>query len=290
MTTFAGLALGAELVELNAVSDQFMREAIDGTKSGGSDSKRVQFDSALASMAKSLKPGEIQDAAGKEDDDIRAKLVCIAVDRRDHPDLYNELLNRYAGGEYSAARETIVPKGQAPIASHLAITPEVDDKHCHPAYRLAWEYLLINPSVQPRGEAFYKRVSTALARIHDERTLCVVVYRYRASATSLGIQSDLHALLLSFPDQQGLQSVLRCLNAWEFSQKEREAASKALAVPSLVPGSIEPWEAFDDMVQQLSALPHRKRLLWREVLVNASRISSNARDGRFVEGMLKAAK
>lgn len=146
----------------------------------------------------------------RESDDIDAKLITIACYRKNHPDLYNELLTGYV------YRKTN-PGGRADNM------PDAPQQFTTEKYRLLWEYLILAPN-PPGVLSLYKlRTAQALTRIRNEASLPTLVHLFgytvapdmpAATGPLANQQTTLIGHILAYPGQRGLSALMACVELW----------------------------------------------------------------------------
>jgi hypothetical protein len=184
-----------------------------------------EFARTMDELAERLDPGVEERALTRAGEDIAAKLIVIAADRRSRPELYEEIRRRYIEGVEA-------PQRVAPAA------PRLDPKHATETYRLVWEYFLLEPPSQRRSFKADLRISEALARIGNPDSVTVIQQVYRAT-TRPAIRvsrfvADHQRLLLQtlgqIPTPSSLHAILQALE-WSQEQiaQERERRAGAIA-------------------------------------------------------------
>lgn len=165
-----------------------------------------RFDQGLQKLAQVGSP-ELGDYARKaEAREIRAKLIVIAMDHAEHPELYAEIDDKYI--HFVVDQQARVPDAPFPDATHL-----------HEKYRLVWEYWLLRPGcdslLQGHG---YERVLYAIQRIGKPSSLLSLEHCYLLTCLNVAsprqVQtSQLYLLrsLAGFKTEDSLRTVLRCL-------------------------------------------------------------------------------
>ena len=128
-------------------------------------------------LAAQMTPDLARQLAPLEGTNIRAKLALIAWDRRQNPEIYKELnalyLRSVGGMPGARAQHAPVPR------------PE----HLSEKYRLAWEYLLLEPISGQPSELWNLRALQALGEINNSASL-LTLRQILASTTAPGMRCD----------------------------------------------------------------------------------------------------
>ncbi|HXG13258.1 MAG TPA: hypothetical protein VNK04_26100 [Gemmataceae bacterium] len=136
-------------------------------QSGEEDLKKAsaELGRALDLLADSVDEATAQRLTAVEARDMSAKLVAIAWDRRRHPERYREL-KAYDGRD-----------------PNLRDLPPLKKKHLTEAYRLAWEYCLLDPGTDDReywkGGPPDPPAVEALGKIRNDASIPTLVYYFR---------------------------------------------------------------------------------------------------------------
>lgn len=171
-----------------------------------------EFVNALNEIGSQVNAETVQEIAPYEGRDIRAKLIVIAWDARQRPQIYQEIEQEYV---YFVAR----PLAQV-FSSH-----ELEDKHATETYRLAWEYLLLSPAFPTGVEKYDLRAERALERIQNNASIVTLMTMF-ATTTVEGTADDSISgedfiiSLSRFDNLQGLQGLLQCLSLAEAKQQK----------------------------------------------------------------------
>jgi len=195
-----------------------------------------EFDAALDRIAGLLTAEDERQAREYEGENIGAKLVLIAVNRRDHPEMYQEIFESYV-------------KPQAPIARGLPARPQLAKaEHVTPAHRLAWDYYVLRPRA---GRWRYREVCMAASvEAGSVRSIITIEEFCRLGKDdSLGISDSgfegeqLVAInaLMSLPHERSLRAALTCVRL------QHELASR---INSRATEYIPDWR-LDDYVMRL---------------------------------------
>jgi hypothetical protein len=99
------------------------------------------FEEGLAHAAEQMTSEERELALANEAASIEGKLAAIAVDRRRHPEIYDEIMRSYVDPDWG------------PIQPRVMQTPVLRPEHVSEAYRLAWEFSLLMPASQAKHRA-----------------------------------------------------------------------------------------------------------------------------------------
>ena len=128
-------------------------------------------------MAAQMTPDLARQLAPQERSNIQAKLALIAWDRRQHPEIYQELDALYlrSVGGMPGARVQHAP---VPRPEHLS-----------EKYRLAWEYLLLEPVSGQPSELWNLRTLQALGEIKNNASL-LTLQKSLATTTAPGMRCD----------------------------------------------------------------------------------------------------
>lgn len=170
----------------------------------GRASQGEAFDAALDEMAKLASADLVAQARAQEYRSEAAKLLLIAADRRDAPDRYDTLRERYL----TAVAE---PAARAPAAPPLSAAQATE------AYRLAWEYWLLRPTLAGQAPQANQRMVDALVAIDNPASVQAVMMAVEASASDKAFpgrarafrQHDLLQILGRMPGENSLQALMR---------------------------------------------------------------------------------
>jgi hypothetical protein len=166
------------------------------------------FTQALDRTGSLLSPTLARQMAAREGQNIRAKLVTIAWDRRTRPEVYEEIEREYL-------RRVDDP------AARLPRSPRLRPEHMTEKYRLPWEYVLLRPPTEDAAAFYDGNARNALAAINNEASLVTLVHNYRMTAQGeFDSQAEARQRLLlggvsAFRNAQGLRALLECLSLSE---------------------------------------------------------------------------
>jgi len=171
----------------------------------GSKDAAEGFVATMDALGAQMTPDLARQCALREGNDMDAKLALIAWDRRQRPELYQELENRYV---YSI---------NSPMA-HAPQSPTVLPKHATEEYRLAWEYLMIAPSNGGAPQADI-RIVRAITEIHNEASFTTYRLAFAISSdpklTDPEYTRNSQQLWLGslgmFQDSAALRTILDCI-------------------------------------------------------------------------------
>lgn len=210
----AGIELSAELRALTDRLLEDMRQQwymFSGVVDPAVGMKRIEeaaqrFDQSMQELARVAPPEVGSNARKAEAREIRAKLIAIAIDRAEHPDLHAEIDQTYIHCPLDWQKR--VP--EAPFPS----TPHMQDK-----YRLAWEYWLLRPGCDSLIPAHgYERVLFAIRQIGNPASLLAIEHCYLLTCREVASPRQVHRSqlyllrsLAGFKTEDGLRTVLRCL-------------------------------------------------------------------------------
>lgn len=144
--------------------------------SGRSAAAAKAFAQALDQATSGLSDSEQAKTEGSESVSIESKLMAIAVYRREHPDLFEEIGSAYVREESA--------QGQARTPPHPA------DRHLTEAYRLVWEYFLLSPAPGASAPGYWTRSLEAVEEIGSPRSCVTLSHALRVRTTADGEPSD----------------------------------------------------------------------------------------------------
>lgn len=164
----------------------------------------ADFSQTMDTLGAQVTPSLAQRLGRLEGSDTDAKVALIAWDRHQHPQLYQELDLRYLRHPREPFR-------------HVNHSPGVLAEHATEKYRLAWEYLLLEPT-EGATELYGTRATEALQRIDNDASLTTYRLAYTISANPK-INADsakyqqklLLGSMACFHDQQALLTMLACM-------------------------------------------------------------------------------
>lgn len=149
-----------------------------------------------------------------EERSMIAKIISISLDRRNHPDLYDELLLDYF---------TITPEilERSKLKKFGPRAAQVSVKHTTPEYRLAWEYCLLTCYREKMPEFADWRPGEALRTMADNRSIITLAYFYREQLSTGAIKPQqfqitrIERTIASMPSVIGLNAFLECFTLSE---------------------------------------------------------------------------
>jgi hypothetical protein len=171
-----------------------------------------EFARTMDELAEQLDPGLEERALARAGEDVAARLIVIASDRRSRPGLYEEIRHRYIEG-------VDAPQRVAPAA------PRLDPRHATEPYHLVWEYFLLEPPSQQQSFKADQRISEALARINNPDSVPVILRAYRATTQppvrlSRFVANRQRLLLQTLGQIPAPSSLQAMLQALEWSQEQ----------------------------------------------------------------------
>ena len=193
---------------------QFSTESTIGRKQGSDG-----FAATMDALGGLMTPDMARQCSLREGNDPDAKLALIAWDRRQHPEIYQELEDRY-----------LHHVSGSPL-SHVRNSPHVLPEHATEKYRLAWEYLMIAPSTGSAPQSNI-RIARAIEKINDEASFTTYRLAFAISSDpnltdpeySQSQQEDWLDSLGSFQNIAGLRAILDCL---DMAQNQRALQKQA---------------------------------------------------------------
>lgn len=228
-----------------------------------SDKPRItEFSQAMDALGAQVTPELARSLARRERMDADAELTLIAWDRRQHPQMYQELEQRY--------RVPLEVLGYRPALTLPLLLPE----HATEKYRRVWEYLLLSPLTSANTTA-----ANALSRIGNDASLPIYKLAYAMTAdpkiNAVGAETIQHLFLSSmsgFHDQRALLIMLACM---------------ALSQQQMLHQS-EVWNPAD-YVRGLLAPPDQptERGRWRPILLTELHLNPPPEQKTFLNTVLK---
>ena len=189
----------------------------------------------LAQLLTELGDAAVVDVAKGEGSSLAAKLVAIALDRRDHPGAY-EALDQVYGSENGIGQAG----GNATVAGPRMV--RIRKEHIRPQYRLAWEYRLLvfpaldevtgrepdpeGPGVEalPGGPVTLPPTFEGVRRTGTDATVSTVTFAFRHACTDDERGRDdsqlrwfCWAILESHVTPTALRAILDCA---EFAERQ----------------------------------------------------------------------
>jgi hypothetical protein len=164
--------------------------------------RRAAFDAALDKLAGCVDESEVARCRRHEGEDLRAKLVVIAHDRKCRPQRYRDLdreTTRTAEDERRLPFAGAPPRGEA-----------VEEN------RLIWEYLVLRPVRLTHLAAQHRTAVVALGDIGNDASLLTLTHAHRnfwkADEVEIKYLSprvfELQRSLEDFPSERGLRALL----------------------------------------------------------------------------------
>ena len=205
----------------------------------------------IAALGASAAAGAAPGAAGEFD--IRPRLLSIAADRKQRPEVYREIHDYYVSTEGIEH-----PKRSGEGRS-------LQDRHALEKYRLAWEHTLIAPLAGPNF--LEERAIRALQRIKNPDSLAALVHFYTVTCQETSAPSHVATLqtwllegLSHFASPDALRAILECLAASEglppkgagVNRFEPEEALRKLWA-SWKAGGAEVGKAWEKILEQFPA-------------------------------------
>jgi hypothetical protein len=251
-----------------------------------SPESQAAFEQALTMLAERVNPETAEASGASEGEDMRAKLIQVALNRRNQPQAYAALRGSYIGR--AVERPETLPQAKSPISTArvVSVTPEIVGEHATPDFRLAWEFYLLSPHLELSAAYFEFRVVEALSKIADPRSLLSIAHRYKVLAERSGAAvRNLNWALCRFPGQRGLSTVIEALKVWADSADVRKLpgtreATPSFGVPSLADSE---WSASDDFFEQLVDASSEVRATWEKTVAAARSTASSEAEKAFLE-------
>jgi hypothetical protein len=164
------------------------------------------FDSALEKLAGEVGTNRASQVLANERRDIQSKLLAIALDRQQRPEVYLEINNRYID-RYAMYRPE----------RRFIRSPNFEPIHVNEKYRLAWEYFLLRPPLKDTLALYDLRAIQALSDINNEASVVTLLYCFEVTLPAGKINVDrvksrqswiLNAIIW-YPTEQGLKALLK---------------------------------------------------------------------------------
>lgn len=178
----------------------------------------AKFQSLLDEIGSQVGPALARQMAVREGSDIYAKLITIAWDRHNRPEVYQEIEQVYLHTPF-------VP------GMHIQHSAGLKSQHITETYRLPWEFFLLRPPMENASERYDLRTLQAIERINDNASILTLLHDYWMTtregvyiASSGEVQTRQQRLLgalNSFHNPQGLQAILECV-----SESDKQQAGK----------------------------------------------------------------
>jgi len=172
---------------------------------------RGQVDTTSDKLASELTESVAKEARSREGEDVLAKVVLLAWDRKANTKRHEEIYETYFN------RKNFPPRLNNLRA--LVRLPPLQDKHCVEEYRLAWEYILLRGD---EGWIGAQWIGDALLRIGNPACVPTALQAFRNTVRGplplVGAggtpthQSYLLHILFGFRNEISLQAILECLS------------------------------------------------------------------------------
>jgi len=175
----------------------------------------IKFDQALDAIAKQLPSDMIEEAHANEASDIHAKLIAIALYRRDYRARIDEIIKHFTEFDQNLQPSRAVAR-----------PPAMSGNWAKPDDRLAWEYILLRPGVS-RDVFFMQRIRDALSLIGDPASVLTVTTSFRTTLTEKALpyknrhryQKQLIEMLAHMPNTKSLEALMN-IEIWIKSAPE----------------------------------------------------------------------
>ena len=168
----------------------------------------VAFNDALARLSAAPKF-----PLDQQEDTLRAKLITIARDRKERPEVYTELEKFYC--DRTDLVQFYAEKGYGPRA---ILAPDLRPEHTTEKYRLAWEYLLLRPKMENYLELCGHRALEAVVTIHNDKSLITLIrcFEFCVGKTTQRIsdeeeQKRFISAIMAFQNEKALEATLHCI-------------------------------------------------------------------------------
>ena len=247
---------------LRPLADQYLKPG--QTPSSASDT--------MDQIAAQMTPDLVRQLAPQEGSDIRAKLALIAWDRRQHPEMYQELDALY------------LRSFRNPPGWHVMVAPGVRPEHSIEKYRLAWEYLLVTPVLGQPSPMWNQRALEALSKIKDNASL-LTLRQALAATTAPGFRCDENrnwqqTLLGEMAVWQNPQALQTILEGMALIQKQQAQAVKG----------DETWDVAKEVRENgLARIYHpAENARWRAIIEAYPRTKLTADQQNFLDSVLDA--
>lgn len=217
------------------------------------DQAGQDFERLLDQIGAQVSPTLAQQAAAAEGDSILAKMVLIAWDRQQRPQLYQEIDREY------------IHEIRRPDERALR-SPLVAQQYRTETYRLPWEFFLLRPPSATLVPMALNNAYKALGQLENRNSLLTLVYLFQQT-TRPDVeliddliereQRSLRDTISVFHNPQGVEALLTCM-ALSDVQQEELARRKAGATPEqLRPFSNKfGWETHKEFAQVLAQQPN----------------------------------
>jgi hypothetical protein len=175
-----------------------------------------KFDRLMDQLATDATPEQISQARAQEGSELEAKLLVLAVDRKERSGVYKEIDDHYVNcslcPDYGSRRESL--KYRLPHLSHAG-----------EKFRLPFEYFLLSPvrspvrNIQYRGHMYF-----GISRVRDERSIVFLAPLCEAVGADPRIEGwekgAVISAMLDFPREDVLRQMLECFERIEKSSSQ----------------------------------------------------------------------
>ena len=220
-----------ELKEAVAAASAYVGDgwvsSFDSTPKDGQASPE-EFSAALDTLVPLITEETLLQATEAAPSDLTARLVLVARDRQQRPDVYEKIHKFYT-------KPPRRPRQLRNIASH---TPRLSRKLFGEEYRMALEFHLMSPELPGMWGGYRWSIFTGLARAGRKESYGTLLYFYGLmcdSSLNLGRMNGLQGVFLrklaSFQSEDALRATLDCLLMSQAQQqqfKDEMAKGKAL--------------------------------------------------------------
>lgn len=198
---------------------------------------------------------------------IQDKLHAMALYKKQHPELFDEIASTYIYGVNN-------PGFRAPSS------PQLEAKHILPDYRLVWEYFLLKPVSGKAAAQYDQRIRQALSLLNDPRSVSTVESVYKntlqeSSEQLPSIISKRKLLLLTLaemPSSQSLKTLVKLATLDKTSQ---------------IKGIEEKWNSEEYIKKLLTGYqPLKTKQSWDD-LIRKTNVTTFDTEGRRVFSSLK---
>ena len=207
-------AAEADLAGAQAALDRFLTLEVKPNKEAKEVREQFRqghaFEECVDRLGARLNANIAAQAVGEEN--MPAKLVAIAWDRKQRPDLYREIDDAYITAQEHRRTHNDRRAVQAPL---------LQTQHATETYRLTWEFFLLRPRLPSCIALYDHRAAEALARLKSEKSLTTLVHQFRTydkpTVTSLTRQRQELVLgaIAGFQNEKALEALIQCASVSE---------------------------------------------------------------------------
>lgn len=220
----------------------------------------------LARLAEQVDADLAAAASRLEGEDLNAKVIHIAVQRKSSPATFKTIFDHYITNALKNKKNWSPDQ----IAPMVIATPDRLPEHLAEPFRPAWEFYAMMRRIPNAPKYFRFDAVEVLVRIGDPRSTIVLEYMYTSLAGDPRAEPyELNKMLGQFPSQQSLRALLSGIAAWQ-KREARGVRKPANVIPPLG-GPIEPETAIEHAVKVFESIRDtapEKAVAWRTVLGN----------------------